>query len=471
MKKTLSVLSAVGISAIAGTSVVSCIAPAYVPGDPGQRVVLVTESGRVNDHAFNEDAFVGLNQYLFNEYHLNGHQSYVEPADASYTAITAGYRLAKLKKADALVLPGFSHVNVLGQAAKLFTDKSVVLIDGAPADPTDPLYKNIISIVFNSQIAGMAATFDAAYWATTINPATGKMNGDINGDNQIRIAPFGGTSFKYAVDNYLWGSFLGMELFNQYYQDKEPHRKVYLANTSTKDHPGTVEELKITSASDPAYYSGSFQLGGATKANIIASLVDDKKGDIIFPLAGAQIEDALAYRPRTTKNLPYIIGADVDQATAYNGPTNHGRFITSATKNIHQATVEALKRSVSLKDQNNQQLINRDPKDCWDGTSPRPFINWSVDLTDSKTPEGDWLGNYQLKSHQLYLYDNQDNSDDARASRLPDETTPLINFVIEAFNQTGPAIQDYMNGKLIQKVAQEIITLSQKNQFPLVHHS
>lgn len=163
MKKTLGILSSIGVLGISATSVIGCIAPKYASGVAGQRVVLVTESGKINDHAFNEDAYNGLNAYLKNNYNLIGENNYVEALDASYTSLVSGYRLAKLKRADALILSGFAHVPTLRQATKLFKDQSVILIDGKPDDYNDPEYKNVISIIFNSQIASMQAVFDAAY--------------------------------------------------------------------------------------------------------------------------------------------------------------------------------------------------------------------------------------------------------------------------------------------------------------------
>ena len=441
MKKTLGILSSIGVVGISTTSVIGCIAPKYASGVEGQRVVLVTESGKVDDHAFNEDAYKGMNTYLKNNYNLIGKNNYVESVDASYTSLVSGYRLAKLKKADALVLSGFAHIPTLSEATRLFKNQSVILIDGK-ADYDNPEYQNVISIVFNSQIASMQAVFDAAYWATTkVKDAQGneteKMQGDVNGDGKITFGTFGGTSFKYAVDNYMWGAFLGVELFNQYYATtSESYRKIYLANTSTHQ----VGDLKITSSSDAAYYSGNFQLGGATKSGIVDKLIGQEKSDLIFPIAGPQIQDVLNYIPRGFNGRPYIIGVDGDQATAYDSDAVHGRFITSAIKNISSATQAALQHSSSLKDRSGNAWT-----DVWDGLSPTPALNWSVDLVD------DGSGKYQLKTHKLSLYD-EEKQDDA-----PDATNVLINYVNAAFEKTSMEISSYMDGALIQKIAEEIV--------------
>ena len=185
------------------------------------------------------------------------------------------------------------------------------------------------------------------------------MQGDVNGDGKITFGTFGGTSFKYAVDNYMWGAFLGVELFNQYYATipQESYRKIYLANTPSHQ----VSDLKITSSSDAAYYSGNFQLGGATKSGIVDKLIDQEKSDLIFPIAGPQIEDVLTYYPRNSafSRLPYLIGVDGDQGGAYDRDAVHGRFVTSAIKNIKNATQAALQHSSSLKDEVDGRLVSR----------------------------------------------------------------------------------------------------------------
>jgi len=81
----------------------------------------------------------------------------------------------------------------------------------------------------------------------------------------------------------------------------------------------------------------------------------------------------------------------------------------------------------------------------WDGLSPTPALNWSVDLVD------DGSGKYQLKTHKLFLYD-EEKQDDA-----PDATNVLINYVNAAFEKTSMEISSYMDGALIQKIAEEIV--------------
>ncbi|MCL8213684.1 hypothetical protein LD119_00617 [Mesoplasma sp. JKS002660] len=465
MKKILPLLGGLVITSIASTSVVSCIAPRYAVGSPGQRVVVST-SGRINDHSFNQDAYIGMKNFVKSEYGLDGQNNYVEAADTSSTSVVSAYRLAKLKRADAVILPGFNHITTIAAAAKLFGEKTIVLVDGTPGS-TDKLYDHVISVLFNSQLGGVQAAFDAAYWATTkVRDAQGneteKMQGDASGDGKITFGTFAGASNKYGVDNYMWGLLLGMDLFNKWYGETRGY--VRLANTD--DYK--IESVKVTNTSSYDWWTNNFDLGGATKSGIVSKLVDDRKADIIFPVAGPQIEDVLNYHPRSSsyKGLPYVIGIDVDQAEIFNGSAYHGRFITSAIKNVHSATKIALQHAQSLvnKKVDGSYAAKTSADEVWDGTTPGRYKNWSVDLLD------DGSGKYKISKHYLRLFDGENGDNPDEAGSLPvDASDVLINFVNNAFADLGTTAIDYLNGKIITKLAQEIIDKARNEEFRLIY--
>jgi len=96
-------------------------------------------------------------------------------------------------------------------------------------------------------------------------------------------------------------------------------------------------------------------------------------------VAGPQIEDVLNYHPRSSsyKGLPYVIGIDVDQAEIFNGSAYHGRFITSAIKNVHSATKIALQHAQSLvnKKVDGSYAAKTSADEVWDGTTPGRYKN------------------------------------------------------------------------------------------------
>ncbi|ATG97630.1 lipoprotein [Mesoplasma lactucae] len=464
MKKLLTILGSIGIVGISSTSVVSCIAPQYASGVDGQRVVMVTDSGNINDHAFNEAAYDGMSDYLKEEYNLSAKHNYVQPQDGTNTSLVSGYRLAKLKKANALVLPGFTHASTMSQAVKIFNEgESITLIDSS-VDYSNPNFNHVISIQFNSQFAGMQAAFDAAYWATT-KDKDNKMIGDINNDGHITIGMFGGAQDKYSLDSYLWGALLGIALFNQLYASDKTESVYNLQKRSeilvANSHDKKLENLVYTPGMAANWWVGSFGLNDSIKKGITPNLIDNQKSDIVFPVAGPQIEDVLNYSPKADGAArPYVIGVDVNQSKLY---ANHrDRFVTGAIKNITSATEQALKHSYSIKDEVNNELISRNLEDCWDGTMPRQFYNWSTGMVDSKNSNDEWENDYKVKEHKFKLYDGQDDPNDPWGDKPVKENDPkakqtyMMNDVVDKYEALG-AVQNYMNGKTIMKFADDLI--------------
>jgi basic membrane lipoprotein Med (substrate-binding protein (PBP1-ABC) superfamily) len=69
--------------------------------------------------------------------------------------------MAAFKETDAMVLAGFIHVGAIEKASELMKEKTIVLADGV-ADYSNGKNKNVISIRFNSELAGFAVGYDAA---------------------------------------------------------------------------------------------------------------------------------------------------------------------------------------------------------------------------------------------------------------------------------------------------------------------
>lgn len=451
-KKFLGFLSCVGVTSIAATSVVSCTAPQFADGVDGQRVVVVTDGGHVNDKAFNQDAYEGTTTFLKQAFNHGSKHSYVVPQDSNYANLISGYKMALIKGANALVLPGFTHASVVAGTESFLQKQNIVLVDCEYDAP------NVISIEFNSQLAGFLAGFNTSYWATTKNK-DGNLLGDKNGDGHIAIGTFIGSSNKYSTDNYSWGLLLGMATYNEWAKEYSPGRaKVYSANTSSdSSSPGSEEisDVKSSGTSDSDWFSGSFDLGGAIKSGIVSRLIDTKKADIMFPVAGGQVQDVINYKTPT-----YMIGVDVDQAASYPDAAKEGRYVTSAVKNIHQAVDDALYRAQSKTRKNTLNIKNNPYKnDYWLGTTPQPLEDWSINYTQKDN------SSYLLKTDQFNLQDlwNKSNKDDDDIS-----AAQLINNQYETI--LGPHPQDYLDGNkivefsktLISKYASEFSTVGKK---------
>lgn len=156
-KRLIAILSSVAVTSVTAASVVSCTAPQFADGVDGQRVVVVTDGGHINDRAFNEDAYVGATNFTEAAFHHGTKNSYVVPADSNYANLISGYKMALIKKANALVLPGFTHASVVQGTENFLQNQNIVLVDCEYDAP------NVISIQFNSQLAGFLAGFNTSY--------------------------------------------------------------------------------------------------------------------------------------------------------------------------------------------------------------------------------------------------------------------------------------------------------------------
>jgi basic membrane lipoprotein Med (substrate-binding protein (PBP1-ABC) superfamily) len=127
-------------------------------GEEGQRVVLATDAGVIDDKSFNQDAFLGVRNFVQDFYGLDGTKNnYVDGAENSKIGILNNYKLALLKGANAIVAPGFPHVEPLNDPMASFLEHTtVILLEGIIERD------NIISVVFHSELAGLQAGFDAA---------------------------------------------------------------------------------------------------------------------------------------------------------------------------------------------------------------------------------------------------------------------------------------------------------------------
>ncbi|UKS53692.1 BMP family ABC transporter substrate-binding protein [Mycoplasma feriruminatoris] len=409
MKKLLTILTTLIGTSGSISAVVSCKVPTFAEGILGQKVLVVTDGGNIRDKTFNESSWEGVIKYgsqihsnfnitdeltarKFNykssigghtkwdekthsfinedyEYAKSNSNNYVETPDHTIDAFRTSYNTAIYKKADAFLLAGFGHLGAVDYAADRMQkagNKTVVLLDAQYQKD------NVISVLFNSELAGFNAGWDAILWAnlpkmTSLNSGEFSkealsasnsktdmpLQGSTAGNKYISIGMFGGITDKNAVDNYMWGLLAAMHVYNNKFAGKEIElednkgqkvkyklQPVYYANLGKK---AGVEGLKDVSES--SWFSKSFEVGGAKKSGIVDALVKNQ-ADIIFPVAGPQINDVL----EATGHKPFVIGVDTDQVTSVGSSKqgNEFRFLTSAKKNIVSASIYALNRARSL---------------------------------------------------------------------------------------------------------------------------
>lgn len=286
------------------------------------RVALVTDSGTLNDHSFNESAWKGVNEFAVN----NGggkvdpktnkvstgiiHTQYYQPSKDAYD--TEG-RFAAMKeaatnfKANVIVLPGFLFQGAIKMAIEdqaSFKDVHLLALDCVKEDDAYQPYEytdNVTSVIYREEQSGFLAGYAAV-------------------KEGFRKLGFVGGMAVPAVVRYGSGYVQGA---------------AYAA-----------EELKLTEpVSMQYYYAGQF--GPTAEATSFANRwYSNGDADVIFACGGAVYQSVL--EASKTNNDAKWIGVDVNQAadTSLKGSS----VLTSAMKNLQDA-VEVLLTTYCENDQ------------------------------------------------------------------------------------------------------------------------
>jgi basic membrane protein A and related proteins len=452
MRKFILPLATITVTVASSTGTVSCVKAGYSPGEIGERMMLITDSGRVTDKSFNQSSYdaitlysnrpAGVNEKTGQEYGgfdfqnrgLDAGRNYIEPLTSDAFSFISAYKIAAVKGTDILVLPGFMHGTTVDKASEIIgADKTIIFADSDLG--TAP---NIINLVYNSQLAGFAAGFDSAIWATT-KGSNGKMQGATRGHDRISFATYGGNSSKLAVDNYMWGFMVSINYFNQRVNAAEneitdpdkktemENRHIYFANAGPR---GEITEARGISGDNTHYFTNSFAPGDANKTGMNSLLWDQNGADLIFPIAGPQTNDTLS------STGAYVIGVDTDQSKQYT--RDAGRFVTSALKNLVKSIADGIDHAKANRRNHNEDgtLMEHplvDPTgDYWEGGSAPAQLDWSVDIDQTTSPSGTKI------AHTLFDFDSSDPDKKARWAEFINEMNDYY------LNKAGKDISEYM---------------------------
>ncbi|WP_339022738.1 BMP family ABC transporter substrate-binding protein [Spiroplasma endosymbiont of Crioceris asparagi] len=336
MKKLILSLLSIGIVSGSLSSVVSCAGTKRVYGDEGYRAFLVTDGNNIKDHGFNEQAYDAIRDWgKKNNQEIS--KNYLQSKNSNTQTLLRAYKMSSYLGAETLVLPGFAHGSTLSQIDSVLTNKTnFIVLDASVSEKN----KKGLGVVFESEMAGFEAGLRAANWATT--KKDNKFQGAIvSTDNHVRFGTFAGISNKTGVDNFMWGFVVSVITWNKLMQKANTlDRQIALENLVNLNSRGSNwnKELEETNSlsdlntpvinTDSRWYSNSFAPGAPT-AQIIESI---DKSDVIFPVAGPEVNDVIAH------TRAYVIGVDTDQASIL--PKN--RTLLSAGKNIKGSAMTML---------------------------------------------------------------------------------------------------------------------------------
>ena len=264
---------------------------------PDLKVVMVTDSGSIDDKSFNQGTWEGIKRY---ETEVGGiDASYLTPTDGSTESFLTSIDNAVLSGAEVIVTPGFAFEEAIGKAHQQYPKVKFVLIDGQPlVNGKYVMEKNVQSISFKEQEASFLTGI-----ATALQSQTGKV-GFIGG---VRVP---------AVEKLGWGFVSGIAYAN--------------------DKLGTSVEVV------DYVYQGTFT--DTSAGQMIASGMYDKGADVILQAAGLVGVGAMteAKLRQEAGDKVYIVGCDVDQYESGLMANDKSIILTSAMKKLDEAVVQAL---------------------------------------------------------------------------------------------------------------------------------
>lgn len=264
---------------------------------PDLKVVMVTDSGSIDDKSFNQGTWEGIKRY---EVEVGGiDASYLTPTDGSTESFLTSIDNAVLSGAEVIVTPGFAFEEAIGKAHQQYPKVKFVLIDGQPlVNGKYVMEKNVQSISFKEQEASFLTGV-----ATALTSQTGKV-GFIGG---IQVP---------AVEKLGWGFVSGVAYAN--------------AKLGT-----SVEVVDYV-------YQGTFD--DTQAGQMIASGMYDKGADVILQAAGMVGVGAMTEAKLRTEagDQVYVVGCDVDQYDSGLMANGESIILTSAMKKLDEAVVQAL---------------------------------------------------------------------------------------------------------------------------------
>ena len=261
------------------------------------KVVMITDSGSIDDKSFNQGTWEGIERY---EEEVGGiDASYLTPSENSTEAFLTSIDNAVLSGADVIVTPGFAFEEAIGKAQYQYPRVKFVLVDGQPlVDEGYQIEKNVQSIAFKEHEASFLTGV-----ATALSSQTGKV-GFIGG---IQVP---------AVEKLGRGFVSGIAYAN--------------------NKLGTTVEVV------DYIYQGTFD--DTQAGQMIASGMFDKGADIILQAAGLVGVGAMTEAKLRTEagDNVYIVGCDVDQYDSGLMSNGESIILTSAMKKLDEAVYQAL---------------------------------------------------------------------------------------------------------------------------------
>lgn len=363
---------------------------------------VITDGGGILDFSFNESAWNGASEYIVsikdsknfdknidNKWkHSKWRANYFETFSQTISDFKTAYTMANIMGAKTMILPGCNHNNTIGWAAGQINN--IIYINGSGQkihinmNKKKSFAKNILGLLYYTETSGFYAGIASAIYLNAHQT-------EYNSFKNLKGATYGGMDNPNVVSNYMWGFLIALDIFNIII---EGNKFLYPNLTQLKNQifimvhklNHNINNLKkIIKAqnvldSKESWFSQSFELGqGKDITNYL--LNKTKQSNVIFPVAGPQIQDTINIikYSKNKMNNTKVIGVDTKQSQIY----NNKYIITSALKNIQLSIFESLNNIYSENCGYNNKIktwnYNKfNSSKCWINTdqSSKDHINW-----------------------------------------------------------------------------------------------
>lgn len=282
---------------LVGMTVYQLNEPQPLLHQPDLKVVMITDSGSIDDKSFNQGAWEGIKRY---KEEVGGIEaSYLTPTDGSTESFLTSIDNAVMAGAEVIVTPGFAFEEAIGEAQYRHKSVKFIFIDGKPKiDDEYGVRENVQSISFKEQ--------EASFLAGVASAMKTKTN---------KVGFLGGVKVP-AVEKLGWGFVAGVAYAND----------LLALDVEVVDY----------------VYQGTFE--DTQAGQMIASGMYDKGADVILQAAGLVGVGAINEAKLRTEagESCYVVGVDVDQYEAGLMSDGSSVILTSAVKKLDEAVYQAL---------------------------------------------------------------------------------------------------------------------------------
>ncbi len=277
---------------------------------------------------------------------------------------------------------------------KLPDDVYLIYSDDSDKEFFTSSYSDVKSIYFDSSQASFVAGVVSSIYVVS----------KFNNPEEWKIGTWGGVPIT-AVINILSGFESGINFFNEFLLNRDVYKSDNVELISSRDEDEPSE-----------WYSGSFnadEIGALYSSNLV-----DKGAKLLFPVAGAQTDNAMSIISGTKKDV-MLVGIDADAKDLY--PNSKEKVLTSVIKNFEKAAYESVQGvfedDIALRD----VMLTEDVEYGWE--------NNGVYITDVED---------ESILNESYIYMLENNLFSVEASNIIehndlDSISKFINFIaIEA---------------------------------------